>query len=144
MINNFKKIVVPIDVSDKNSISTILTFALKFASNFGSSIHLVYIIPDFGMKIIEDYLPVNWMRDQKEKYNNKMNQVIQDYVPSELTADFYVGRGAVYDEVIQYSNEIQADLIIISAVRPQFRDYMLGPNASKIVRHASIPVLVAR
>ncbi|MFV9897278.1 universal stress protein, partial [Rickettsia conorii] len=54
------------------------------------------------------------------------------------------GSGAVYDEIIKHSNEIKADLIIISAVRLQLKDYMLGPNASKIVRHSDISVLVVR
>ncbi|MGI4776197.1 MAG: universal stress protein [Janthinobacterium lividum] len=144
MTNSFKKVVIPIDLSDKSSIGAALSIALNFVNNFGSNLHFVHIIPDFGMKIIEDYLPKHWVKDQKEKYNSRMRQLIKDYIPEEMTVDFYVGRGAVYDEVIQYSNEIKADLIIVSAVRPQLRDYMLGPNASKIVRHAGISVLVAR
>ena len=61
-----------------------------------------------------------------------------------MDVDYYIGRGAVYDEVIKYSENENADLIIISAVRPQLRDYMLGPNASKIVRPSSISVMVVR
>ena len=144
MIKIFKKIVVPIDLLDKTSISAVVPVALNFVDNFGSSLHFVYIIPDFGMKMIEDYLPKHWIKDQKEKYDNQIKQLVKDHIPEKVMVDFYVGRGAVYDEIIQYSNEIKADLIIVSAVRPQFRDYMLGPNASKIVRHAGISVLVAR
>ena len=43
-----------------------------------------------------------------------------------------------------YSEKVNADLIMLTAVRPQFKDYMLGPNASKIVRHSSISVMVVR
>jgi nucleotide-binding universal stress UspA family protein len=65
-------------------------------------------------------------------------------VAEEIEVELHIGRGAVYDEIIQYANEVKADLIIISAVRPQLRDYMLGPNASKIVRHSGVSVLVVR
>ena len=65
-------------------------------------------------------------------------------MPTDVDITCHIGRGAIYDEVIKYSEAINADLIMISAVRPQLRDYMLGPNASKIVRHSSISVLVIR
>jgi len=140
----YKNIIVPIDLSYKQSIKAIFPPALNFVNAFGASLHLVHIIPDFGTKLVEDYLPKNWMSDQKEKYNNQLQDLVTKYVPEEIQAKCYVGRGAIYDEIINYSNKVNADLIIISAVRPQLRDYMLGPNASKIVRHSSVSVLVVR
>lgn len=140
----YKNIIVPIDLSDKQSIQAILPPALNFVNAFGSALHLVHIIPDFGTKLVEDYLPKNWMNDQKQKYTQQLEDLVKKYVPEEIKVECYVGRGAVYDEVINYSNKVNADLIIISAVRPQLRDYMLGPNASKIVRHSAISVLVVR
>ena len=140
----YKNIIVPIDLSDKQSIKAIFPPALNLVNAFGSDLHLVHIIPDFGTKLVEDYLPKNWMIDQKEKYHEQLLELVKKYIPEEIKAKCFVGRGAVYDQVINYSNEVHADLIIISAVRPQLRDYMLGPNASKIVRHSSISVLVVR
>ena len=140
----FKNIVIPIDLADKHSIKVMLPTAINFVQAFNATLHFVYIIPDFGMKLIEDYLPKNWVKDQKSKYEEQIESLIQHYVPHEMKVNFHVSRGAVYDEVIQYANEIKADLIIVSAVRPQLRDYMLGSNASKIVRHAGVSVLVVR
>jgi nucleotide-binding universal stress UspA family protein len=89
-------------------------------------------------------LPKNWINDQKAKYNKQLQDLVSLYIPEEIMVKCYIGRGAIYDEVINYSNKVNADLIILSAVRPQLRDYMLGPNASKIVRHSSVSVLVVR
>jgi len=140
----FKNIVVPVDLSDKQSVKVVFPAALNFVNAFASKIHLVYIMPDFGMKMVEDYLPRHWMKDQKEKYNELLNEMIKKFVPEGVEVDFHIGRGAIYDEVINYSEKVDADLIILSAVRPQLKDYMLGPNASKIVRHSSISVMVIR
>ena len=101
-------------------------------------------MPDFGMRVLEEYLPRNWMRDQKEKYKTIFEELIEKYVPEGVEVEFSIGRGAIYDEIINYSEKVNADLIMLSAVRPQFKDYMLGPNASKIVRHSSISVMVIR
>jgi len=129
----FKNIIIPVDLSDKQSLKAV-----------GSKLHLVHIMPDFGMKLVEDYLPRHWMSDQKQKYIKQFEEIVEKYVPTGVSVDYHIGRGAIYDEVIKYSESVSADLIIISAVRPQLRDYMLGPNASKIVRHSSISVMVVR
>ena len=140
----YKNIVIPVDISDVQSIRSVLPIVLNFVNAYGAKLHFVHIVPDFGMKMIEDYLPKHWVRDQTAKCNAQIKELIDKYVPNEIKVDLYVGRGAVYDEVIQYSNKVEADLIVVSAVRPQLKDYMLGPNASKIVRHAGISVLVVR
>ena len=140
----FENIVIPVDLSDKQSIKAVLPFALNFVNAFDAKIHLVHIMPDFGMKTLEEYLPRNWMKDQKQKYRDLFGELIEKYVPEGVEVEFSVGRGAIYDEVINYSEKVNADLIMLSAVRPQFKDYMLGPNASKIVRHSSISVMVIR
>ncbi|MFK7974334.1 MAG: universal stress protein [Rickettsiaceae bacterium] len=140
----FKNIVIPVDLSDKQSLKSVFPPALNFVNAFGSKIHLVHIMPDFGMKLVEDYLPKYWMSEQKKKYHKIFDEIVAKYVPEGVEVLFHIGRGAIYDEVIKYSENIEADLIIISAVRPQLRDYMLGPNASKIVRHSSVSVMVVR
>lgn len=140
----FRNIVVPIDLSDKQSAKVVFPVALNFVNAFDAKIHLVHIMPDFGMKMIEDYLPRHWMSDQKIKYTRMFEDIIKNFVPEGIKVEHHLGRGAIYDEVINYSEKICADLIILPAVRPQLRDYMLGPNASKIVRHSSISVMVVR
>ncbi len=140
----FRNIIIPIDLADKTSITTILPIALSYVTNFDAKLHFVHIISDFGMKMIEDYLPKHWITDQKDKYKEQLEELISQYVPNEIVVEKYIGRGSIYDEVIQYANRANADLIIVSAVRPQLRDYMLGSNASKIVRHAEMSVLVVR
>lgn len=140
----FQNIIIPVDLAEKQSIKIILSKALEIADKFKAKLHFIYIISDFGIKMVEDYLPKNWAKVQKEKYQMQMQALVSQYVPKEREVEFYVGRGAIYDKVIQYTNDAKGDLIIISAVRPQFSGYMLGPNASKIVRHASVSVLVIR
>ena len=140
----FKNIVVPIDLSDKKSAGVAISHALNFANVFNSKIHMVYIMPDFGVKMVEEYLPKNWVTDQKDKNATILKELIDRLVPSDIEIESYIGRGAIYDQVLRYSDQVRADLVIVSAVRVQLRDYMLGPNASKIVRHSRISVMVIR
>lgn len=140
----FKKIVIPLDLTDKQSTQVIFPPALNFVNAFSAKIHLVHIIPDFGLKVVEDYLPRGWRSNQKEKSEKLLQEIIKKYIPEDVSVKTHIGHGAIYDQVISYAKKIEADLIIISAVRPQLKDYMLGPNASKIVRHSKVSVLVVR
>lgn len=140
----FKTIIVPVDLSDKQSIQVVLPAALNFVNAFNAKIHLVHIMPDFGIKMVEEYLPRYWMSDQKEKYNKLFEEVVEKFIPEGVEVDFHIGRGAIYDEIINYAEKLNADLIMLSAVRPKLKEYMLGPNASKIVRHSAVSVMVIR
>lgn len=140
----YKNIVIPVDLSDKHLIKCVISSALTFANIFGAKLHMVHVMPDFGMKIMEDYLPKYWMSDQKKKCESLFEELKKKYIPDDISVEFFISRGAIYDEVINYSEKVDADLIMLAAVRPQLRDYMLGPNASKIVRHSAISVMVVR
>ena len=142
----YKKIVIPLDLTDKKSTKSLFMPALEFVKSFGAQIHLVHIIPDFGLQIVEDYLPRGWKIAQKAKSEKYLKEIVDKYVPEEIRGKVktHIGHGAIYDQVISYSDKIDADLIITYAVRVELKDYMLGPNASKIVRHSKISVLVIR
>ena len=53
-------------------------------------------------------------------------------------------RRQCYGEILGVAGEARADLIVVGSHRPAMRDYLLGTNASRVVRHASCSVLVAR
>ena len=84
------------------------------------------------------------MENQKDKHVTQLDKLIVQYIPVDIKVEKFVGRGHIYDEIINYANNVNADLLIVPSIRPQLKDYMLGPNVSKIVRHAKISVLVVR
>ena len=65
-------------------------------------------------------------------------------VPADVPSKAMARNGTIYDEILTVADEIEADLIIMASHRPALRDYLLGPNASRVVRHAKQSVLVVR
>ena len=55
-----------------------------------------------------------------------------------------VAQGTVYKIVIDTADGIGADLIVMASHRPERRDYLLGANAARVVRHSEKSVLVVR
>jgi len=52
--------------------------------------------------------------------------------------------GNAYDEILRVAEADGASLIVIGAHKPDFRDYLLGPNAARVVRHSKCSVFVVR
>ena len=49
-----------------------------------------------------------------------------------------------YHEILEEAGEIKADLIVMASHRPGFATYLMGSNATYVVRHARCSVLVIR
>ncbi len=52
--------------------------------------------------------------------------------------------GSIYSEVLDEAATWGADLIVVGSHRPSMATYLLGSNATTIVRHAKASVLVVR
>ena len=61
-----------------------------------------------------------------------------------MKVNIIVGRGAVYQSILDTVEASRADLIIIPAHSKESKEFLLGPNAAKVVRHAKISVLIVR
>lgn len=140
----YKNIILPIDLSDLNSWKLTVPTAINFINAFEAELHLINVIPDIGISMLEEYLPTQWMNNQKNKHLAHLSELAEQYIPQNVKVTKYVTRGHIYDEIINYAEKVNADLMIVPAIRPELQDYMLGPNVSKIVRHSKISVLVVR
>jgi nucleotide-binding universal stress UspA family protein len=65
-------------------------------------------------------------------------------LPDDISTQHVVKHGRVYEEIIMTAKELGADLIVMSAHRHELSDYLLGPNAARVARHASQSVLIVR
>jgi Universal stress protein family len=64
---------------------------------------------------------------------------------SDLNPNILVTHGAsIYAEILGVAEEAEADLVVVGSHRPAMKDYLLGTNAARVVRHARCSVLVAR
>ena len=64
---------------------------------------------------------------------------------SDLKPNILVTHGAsIYAKILGVAEEAEADLIVVGPHRPAMKDYLLGTNAARVLRHARCSVLVAR
>jgi nucleotide-binding universal stress UspA family protein len=140
----YKKIILPIDINAQNSWDVCFPHVVDLAKAFDAKIYVMTVIPDYGMSLVQQYFPKGWVKDIVTKSKVELLKIIEKHIPSEIATESIVEQGAVYQCIIDKAHELEADLIVIPAHRPELRDYLLGPNAAKVVRHATISVLVLR
>ena len=76
---------------------------------------------------------------------NRIATLIRRANATDLKPNVLVTHGtSIYAEILRAAEEAQADLVVVGSHRPAMKDYLLGTNAARVVRHARCSVLVAR
>lgn len=140
----YKKILFPIDISDEESYKAAFPAVLDLVKMSGAELDILTVIPDYGLSMVQQYFPKGWLEEIISKATIDLKEIVKVKVPSGVKLEQIIGRGAVYECILDTADKINADLIVMSSNRPGVRDYLLGPNAAKVVRHSKISVLVVR
>jgi nucleotide-binding universal stress UspA family protein len=140
----FKDILIPVDLSAESSWSSALPRAVELCQAFGSRLHVLTVVPDFGMTVVAQYFPEEFEHKALEEANENLHAFVRAHVPDDVQVQHIVGHGVIYEEILRVADEIDADLILMGSHRPELKDYLLGPNAARVVRHSGRSVLVVR
>ncbi len=140
----YKKIFVPIDLNQPSSWEIALPKAIEIAKAEGSKLILFTVVPDFGMAMVGSFFPKDYAEKAMEHAEYELTAVARNYVPADLDCTCYVRHGTIYKRIIKSAEELGADLIVLASHRPGTKDYLLGPNAARVVRHAKQSVFVVR
>ncbi|SFC10985.1 universal stress protein [Tropicimonas isoalkanivorans] len=140
----YSSILAAIDLNDGASAHRVAEAAFRLAKDHGAGLHIVNVIPDFGMSIVGSYFSADQTRKMVESERRKFEEWAKREVPEEIEYDLTVIKGHVYDNILKTADRIGADVIVLGSHKPDLEDYLLGPNAARVVRHAKQSVFVVR
>jgi nucleotide-binding universal stress UspA family protein len=140
----FRNVLVPVDLSDEHAREKALPTAVALCQTFGAGLHLLTVVPDFGLPIVGQYFPEDFEAKARAHALTQLKDLAAAKVPAGIATDCLVAGGKIYQEILKAAETLSADLIVMGAHRPELRDYLLGPNAAKVVRHADCSVMVVR
>jgi nucleotide-binding universal stress UspA family protein len=140
----FSSILLPIDLSAENSWVRAAPVAVKMARDDGIPLHVVTVLPDFGMSIVGSYFDKSFEKKALHEVGEKLGAWVARNVPDEVEVHPHVLHGRVYDEIIAAATRLGVDVIVMGSHHPELKDYLLGPNAARVVRHAGQSVFVIR
>lgn len=128
----FNKILLPIDLTKETGEK--LKLGIEFAKTFNAELTLLTILE-------------NNDEESKQRLNKRLKMAL-DLVRKQkvsVESSTLILKGDISKQVIQFAEEIGADLIAIMTQQElAFRETLLGSNASHLVNHSPIPVLSIR
>jgi nucleotide-binding universal stress UspA family protein len=140
----FNNILVAVDLDDETGWARVLSAALVIARASDARVHLIHVVPGFGLSVVGQYFPEGTEERILAEAQVNLHSFAEEHVDADLRDSCVIGNGTVYQEILDGADRIGADLIVMGSHRPSMRDYLLGPNAARVVRHAPVSVLVVR
>jgi len=141
----YQTIIMPVDVFEMELSDKAIRHA-EFLAQQDGIILLLHVLPgssSFGLhRFAAD------MRRFEEHIRNEAQTRLKTMVshfsidPSRIRT--HVSFGNVRDVVNEMASELKADIVVIGSRNPSISTHLLGSNASSVIRHAYVPVLVVR
>ena len=140
----YKNILLAIDLNDEASCRKPLLSAVELARTFGARLHILTVVREVEA-ILEARAATIAYEVIVSDLENRIAALIRRADASELKPNILVTHGAsIYAEILAVAEDADADLVVVGSHRPAMKDYLLGTNAARVVRHARCSVLVAR
>ncbi len=140
----YENVLLTVDLNEESSWKKALPAAVETCQASGAVLHVVTVIPDFGLSAVGSFFPEDYREKTLAKAEGDLSAFVGEHVPSQVEVRQTIGYGTVYEEILGISGESKCDLIVMASQRPELKDYLLGPNAASVVRHAGCSVLVVR
>jgi nucleotide-binding universal stress UspA family protein len=136
----YEHILVAVDLDHSASWARALPAAVALARCFDARITLCTVVPDVEAELEAEWSAAGYRR-MIDVAGARLKRVAEGQGIAMTTE---VGLGSIWGGILDSAERVGADLIVLASHKPQLKDYLLGANASRVVRSASCSVLVVR
>ena len=135
-----------VDISNGQDDFKTIQAAARMADLDGSQLDVIAVVPDYGMSTVGSFFSKDHHDKMVAEAKAHLNELVTSALDEAQNAKVrhVVATGRAYEEVLKLAKKSNPSLIVVGASKADFADYLLGPNAARIVRHASCSVYVVR
>jgi len=140
-----KSVLCAVDVQQDHD-TKVLEVADKLARLDDAQLDVISVVPNAGMNLVASYFEENFQGQMVEQVREKLVAKVSSVLGEERNKDIrhLVTTGSIYEEILEVAKKTGAVLIVIGAHQPHLSEYLLGPNAARVVRHSKASVYVVR
>lgn len=142
-MNIFRRVLAAVDLSQEKGSTRVLAAACETLEP-GDTLHIITVVPDYGMSIVGSFFPPDHEGKMVAKAQDALHDFTEKHLPAGISKQHIVAHGNVYEEILAAADTVKADLIVVGTHPASARDYVLGPNAERITRQAKCSVLAVR
>jgi len=136
----YDTILVPVDLDDKHSWRKAIPTAVTLCESFDAQLYVMTVVPNVNGQ----FFPHGFEAKVQQHVVSQLKAFISAQIPPGIDVQRVVAIGKIYQQIIHIAAKIDADLIIMGSHHPDLKEYLLGPNAARVVRHARGSVMVVR
>lgn len=121
-----------------------LKYAVEICNQLGAELHLLTVI-EKAPSYVTAQVGKEYFEQAEAALREEVGSCSGYCETSGLSCHGEVRSGIVFEEIITYAEEVDADLIVMSTHgRSGLSHVLLGSMAEKVVRHAPCPVMTIR
>ncbi|MCP4385480.1 MAG: universal stress protein [Hyphomicrobiales bacterium] len=140
----YNDILLPIDLTHRDTQAKAVATAAELARKWNARLHVLTVVPDLGSSLVASYFPPDFEKKAMASAADELRTFADQAIGGDIPVQHIVSHGTIYSEIMRYADKTGCDLIVMASHRPELKDYLLGPNAARVVRHANQSVLVVR
>ncbi len=141
----FKTLLVPINIEDTRHSQHAIQAAIGIAQRDGAALHVVTVVPGFGMPLVASFFPADAMQEAKKEVAKRLHDYIAKTVPDAVKTTPKIMEGNPPELIVEYADAIGADLIVMPPHdRGAIDQALLGSCTTKVTQHAHCSVMVVR
>ena len=135
-----------VDVSNGDEDIHVIRKAAQLAALEDAQLDVIAVVPNFGMSQVGSFFGKDhhdkMMAEAKVHLNALVTKALDKAQNDKVR--HVVATGRAYEEVLKLATKTKPSLIVVGAKKADLTDYLLGPNAARVVRHADCSVYVVR
>lgn len=141
----YKTIIMPVDVFEMELSDKAIRHA-EFMAQQEGIIHLLHVLPASASYTMSRFASDlrRFEEHLQQEAETRLQTMYSHFSIDPSRIKLHVRMGNVRDAVNELAEELNADMVVIGSRNPSISTHLLGSNASSVIRHAHIPVLVVR
>lgn len=139
----YSRILVPIEPSHGEVGDRLLALAKRLVAPDGqvTLVSIIEPIPNYISGYIRDETFQNQLKANRDESLQHLEALI---ARAGINGKALLDEGSPSSEILRIAEKMDADAIILGSHRPDYRDYLIGSTAARVVRHAQCTVIVER
>lgn len=140
-----KTVLCAVDIAHPED-RVVLETAARLAKLDDAQLDVITVVPNVGVTLVGSYFDDNFQSQLVADTKNSLKEMVGSVVGDEHNEKIrhLVTTGSIYEEILTVASQAKTDLIVIGAHKPQLKEFLLGPNAARVVRHSKCSVYVVR
>ncbi|KIC37463.1 universal stress protein [Leisingera sp. ANG-M7] len=141
-----KPVLCALELNDPDLDEKVLVQAARLADLDGAQLDVVNVLPDFGESWVSGFFEEHHHEKAVKDTTQRLTGLCESVLGKERNARVrhLVATGTAYQEILKVAETAGSGLIVIGAHKPDLKDYLLGPNAARVIRHSDCSVFVVR